>query len=180
MNEMLKAIWPLILLMIGLVIVGVLVRLPRFLRQLKGTERATDGWGPAEFRYSRVDSLLTPGERAFYSVLVDAVDGRFEIMVKVRLADLLEVAEGGPAHRSALNRVMSKHVDMVLCEVGTLRPVLAIELDDRTHLQTSRRERDAVVDNAMKSAGMPLLREPARSRYSVDAVRRSVKSALGL
>ena len=39
--------------------------------------------------------------------------------------------KAGDAHQAAFNRVVAKQLDFLLCERGTSRPVLALELDDR-------------------------------------------------
>ncbi|HEU4760082.1 MAG TPA: DUF2726 domain-containing protein [Dehalococcoidia bacterium] len=115
--------------------------------------------------YRRVDSLLTAAERSFYGVLVSVVDRDVAVFPKVRLADLLWLPRDARDRRAHLNRVVSKHVDFVLCERRTLAPVLVIELDDSSHRARERRRRDAFVDQALRAAGLPLLRVPVRRSY---------------
>jgi very-short-patch-repair endonuclease len=128
--------------------------------------------------------LLTPAERSFFGVLEHALRGRYTIFAKVRMADVLTVRHGVEARQAQLNRIVSKHIDFLLCDPHDLAPVLAIELDDRSHRRTSAQARDAFVDEALAGAGLPLLRVPAGRAYEpaaiLDLVVTSVASATSL
>lgn len=90
--------------------------------------------GPAR---AASESLLTRGEMAFHDPLRDIVEGRFEVHVKPSLADVLGW-RGHPDFRA----IAAMHVDFLLCDRATLRPRLAIELDDATHRRRDRDEAD--------------------------------------
>ena len=90
--------------------------------------------------YSRRPSLLTAGEIRFYRTLVHAVPAGLLLFVKVRLMDVLFVDDGAWKEFGAPASGM--HVDFVLVAVGTLEPVLVIELDDRSHAGDAARKRD--------------------------------------
>ncbi|MDE0856523.1 MAG: DUF2726 domain-containing protein [Nevskia sp.] len=137
------------------------------------------GEGPAP-NYRRKD-FLSKAERSFFGVLQQAVDREGLIFAKVRLADLLTPA-AGPADggwQSAFNRIQSKHVDFILCSLGDLTPKLAIELDDASHRQARRKERDQFLETACQSAGLPLLRVPAHRDYAVRQLREQIAPFLG-
>lgn len=51
-------------------------------------------------------------------------------------------------------------------EAATMKPRLAIELDDSSHQKVSRQERDAFVDEALAAAGLPCLHIPAARSYA--------------
>ena len=73
---------------------------------------------------------------------LDAALGRnYRAFAQVRLAELANPADSANVHlrRRALNAVMAKSVDFVICDVLTLDPVAAIEVDDRSHLLPERR-----------------------------------------
>ena len=55
-----------------------------------------------------------------------------------------------------------------------------VELDDKTHEQPERQERDAFLDAAFEAAGVPLIRFKAQARYDADEVRRGVLRGLAL
>lgn len=132
-------------------------------------QRGAVGAGEEPLPYRRKDWLLSKGERAFYEALCMAVDAKgHRIFCKVRLADLLYMPKGVNKRQSHQNRVQSKHVDFVICSAQELRPLLVIELDDRSHEREDRRQRDAFVDRALAAAGLPVWHVPAAAGYRVE------------
>lgn len=143
--------------------------------------RRKSGTGLALLAYRRRD-FLSRAERAFFGSLQQAVEREGLIFAKVRLADLLTPAAGEASGgwQGAFNRIQAKHVDFVLCSLGDVVPKLAIELDDASHRQAKRRERDQFLDAACQSAGLPLLRIPAHRDHAVQRLREQIAPYLGL
>lgn len=99
-------------------------------------------------------------------MLRTVVDGRMQICPKVGLGDLFFAETGDrQKNRAFTNRIDRKHVDFVLCDPQTLRPLVAVELDDRSHEREDRQKRDALVEGVFAAAGLPLVRVPVRSAY---------------
>lgn len=131
------------------------------------------------FPYGLRDQLLSPTELAFYHTLVSVVQTHAIVCIKVRLADILFVARPHE-HRAAFNRIAQKHIDFLLCESGSLRPLVGIELDDSSHQQPSRRERDDFVNQAFVAARLPLVHVPVQQTYVAARVAEQVMPWLGL
>lgn len=133
------------------------------------------------FPYLRVEEALSPAERSFFGVLRQAVGSEYEILAKVRLADVIRVRDGlSRSHRySAFGRISAKHVDFLLCHRGTFRIAGVIELDDSSHLRDDRRQRDEFVNAALASASVPIVHFAARRTYSATEVRDQVAKAFG-
>lgn len=110
------------------------------------------------------DDFLSPAELSFYHVLESVLPPDAAVAVKVRLGDILFVRQPHQ-NQAARNRINQKHVDFLLCEAATMRPRLAIELDDRSHQKASRQERDVFLEEALAAAGLPCLRVPAARGY---------------
>jgi hypothetical protein len=128
--------------------------------------------------------LFSRAEASFYGVLRQAVGNDFVIMGKVRLADVVEVEGGRRRHgasawQSAFNRVNAKHVDFLLLDGRDLKIRVALELDDSSHGRADRRVRDALVEEVLMEAGVPLVRVRAAAGYNVGEVRRRVMEAAG-
>jgi len=147
--------------------------------RLLGLVPPTAAEPPAEqFPYKAKEALLTRGEIAFFAVLLQAVSDQQLVLSMVRLADVLYIPKGTERWQSHFNRIQSKHLDFVLCDKATLRPLLAIELDDATHRQTKRRQRDDFLNQALASARLPLLRVPAAGSYAVESLREDIEGTL--
>jgi predicted RNA-binding Zn-ribbon protein involved in translation (DUF1610 family) len=127
--------------------------------------------------YRLRDDFLSPAELSYFMVLRSVLGPKAAICTKVRLADLLFVARPHE-NMSYVNRISSKHVDFLICDASTMRPVVAIELDDASHDRNDRRLRDAFVDDALEAAGLPLVRVIPRSQYSYEEVVAQLKPIL--
>lgn len=106
-------------------------------------------------------------------MLQQAVAADYQIFAKVRLADIVRPVHNrrSGAWQSAFNRVSSKHVDFVLCAPANMRVLIVIELDDRTHDRSNRKDRDTLVNSALADACIPLLRISAKPTYSPAQLR---------
>jgi len=112
--------------------------------------------------------LFSNAERAFYSVLEQAVGARYRVFGKVRVADLISIRRDidGKKRQSSFYKIQGNHVDYVLCEPTDMSVVCVIELEDGSHRNAYRAERDQYLDNAFRAASLPLIRFNASHRYS--------------
>lgn len=152
----------------------------RLKKRGKGSPGGRQASEPA---YRRV-GILSPAETAFYHALRAAVGDSLVFFAKVRIADLITPDGAGSRGdwQTAFNRINQKHVDFVLCDPQTLDARLVVELDDASHTPGHRHYRagrDATVDAALTSAGVPILRVRAAGRYDVASLREGIGSKLG-
>jgi len=155
---------------------GLPARLPH---AAQGEERETAG-GEEILPYRRADYLLTQAERVFYDVLCRVVDAqRHRAFCKVRLGDLLWVPKGADKRLSYRNRVRTRHVDFVVCSTDALRPLLVIELDDRSHGPSEQEEPDSFFHRALAAAGLPILHVAARAKFDAAEIAAEIRRAMG-
>lgn len=62
--------------------------------------------------------------------------------------------------------------------VADWRPVLGVELDDRSHEIARVVARDSFVGAVWADAGIPLLRVPAKAGYDASLLRRKVEELI--
>lgn len=158
------------------VMIGVMMLLTTIISRL---QRPASGAKPSAFPYRRKDYLLTRAERCFFDSLQTAVRNSWHVSAKVRLADLFFIVKGTGAWQSHFNRINAKHVDFVLCRPSDMRPMAAIELDDRSHERKDRIARDEFVNDLFKQTGFPLIRIPASNRYDARALRQQIEAQIG-
>ena len=115
--------------------------------------------------YRLRDDFLSPAEFSFYKVLLSLVGARLTIQSKVRLADVFFVARPNE-NVGFFNRIAQKHLDFLVCDSATMKPLFGIELDDSSHKRNDRQERDEFVENVCQVAGLPLLRVPVQREYN--------------
>lgn len=121
-----------------------------------------------DFPYHLRDNFLSAAELSFFDVLRTVVGNRAVLCTKVALGDVFWVKrDDASRHRIYTNKIDRKHVDFLVCDPATMRPLLGIELDDKSHQRQDRQERDAFVDQVFNAAGLPLLHIPAKRGYVV-------------
>lgn len=123
-------------------------------------------------------SLLTQREQITYRTLLRACAGRYQVMAKVRLWDFLHLDSEPAQGREYRTRLACRHVDFLLCDPYTLRPRLAIELDDHSHLSPKGQADDRFKNDLFAAAGLPLLRLDS-PHHSARQLRERVTALLG-
>lgn len=115
--------------------------------------------------YRQRDDFLSASELSFYRVLATALDGSYTICPKVNLADIFYVARPNE-NLSYRNKINQKHVDFLLCDLTTMKPLVGVELDDSSHTRSDRQNRDQFVDGVFEVAGIPILHVTAANGYN--------------
>ncbi len=136
---------------------------------------------PESCPYIKNTALFSPAERSFLGVLEQAVGDEYRIFGKVRVADVASVKSMSNKRNwyQAFNRISAKHFDFLLCAKGDLSITCAVELDDKSHQQHKRQERDAFLVGVCQSISLPLIQIQAQAAYSVAEVRAKIVGALG-
>jgi len=125
-------------------------------------------------------SLFTPAERLFLDCLDSVLSPDIRVFAKVRLADLFNVEKtvDRSAWQSAFNKINGKHVDFILCRSDALSPLLAIELDDKSHAREDRQQRDLFLNELFAASSVPLIRFPVQKTYRSEEIAQRINEAL--
>lgn len=119
------------------------------------------------YPYALRDNFLSPAEHNFYLVLKSAVSELVLVCPKVALGDLFYARSTDPSEfRIYTNKIDRKHVDFLLCDPKTVKPLLGIELDDKSHKRSDRQARDEFIGQVFATAKLPLVRMPVQTSYS--------------
>src|SRR5947209_12049296 len=136
------------------VVGGIVRRISKIAGRARPTISASQAF--AALPYAKKKYFFSAAERSFYEILRRLLPGH-TVFAKVRLADLVGVTKGASSWRSHFNRIDRKHLDFILCD-SDLAPVVAIELDDRSHDDDDRQSRDRFVDQVLESVSLPIVR----------------------
>lgn len=133
-----------------------------------------------EFEYQKIEALFTPAERSFLGTLTLAVNDDIKILGKVRVADVITPKKSSQrAHwQKAFNKISAKHFDFLLCKKDDLSPICAIELNDSSHKNKKRAERDVFLANACHSTGLPLIQITAKATYTLSEIKTAISIGL--
>jgi len=107
----------------------------------------------AKMPYRLRNTVFNGSEQALYVELKKQLGDRYEIFTKVRIIDFVEVPKGSNNYAKWRNKIWAKHVDFLLCDKN-FKPVIAVELDGKSHLKESRVKRDEFVKGVYEKVGV--------------------------
>ena len=128
-----------------------------------------------EYSYTKKSCAMTPSELSFYKTLHEAVNGCV-IIPQAHISMFLDHRVKGQNWKAAFSRINGKSVDFLIC-TNDMKPLIAIELDDSTHDQPDRKNRDEFVNSIIVSANMPLLRFKT-DEWNSDIIKHRITQAL--
>lgn len=119
--------------------------------------------------YKVTGNFLTKTELSFYHTLKLFIGDKAVICPKVGLKDIFFIGKGiGKDYMKFFGKISQKHVDFLLCEAGTMKPICGIELDDSSHTSKKSYERDIFVEKLYKDAKFELVRFSSKSGYNLS------------
>ena len=134
-----------------------------------------------ELPYAKRDDFLSDSELSFYKVIRQAIDERIVICPKVGLKDIFFVKTGDRSNRTTYrNKIDRKHIDFLLCEVETMKPICGIELDDSSHQREDRKHRDRFVNKVFEVSGIQLIRFKNKKSYTLNEIRQQLNDVLNV
>ena len=130
------------------------------------------------YKYTRKDFLISRPEHEFFDILVEILGSKYHIFTQVHLPTILDHKIKGQTWKAAFSHINGKSVDFVICDKSYIKPLLAIELDDKSHDRLGRIERDSEVERMLQEAGMPLLRFGNNGSFDKEEIKRLVLEKL--
>lgn len=132
-----------------------------------------------KFPFESKKYLMTKAEMHFYKTLRNSLETEdIIIMSKVRLWDIFYVSKGTENRKSYENKIRSKHIDFLLCDSNTLSPLVAIELDDKSHNRKDRQKSDEFKNKLFMVTGIGLLRFPVQKEYDSEKIYNKINNFL--
>ncbi len=136
---------------------------------LRGKRRPYFQLRQRAFPYRKRVSVLGRSEAAFFMEMQRQLPQGFYLFPKVRIIDFLDVTDG---RRYSIwkRHIWAKHVDFLICDLN-FNPVVAIEINGKSHLAPDRIARDRFVNNAFQAAQMRLETVEVGSSFALSAQR---------
>ena len=123
-----------------------------------------------ELPYRIRDDFLSNAEYSFYKVLIQIFGSKYTICPKVSLSDIFFVRRPN-INQAYLNKINRKHVDFLVCDSEMMKPIIGIELDDKSHNKQKRLDRDTFVEEVFNAAGLPLGRVRVADSYNINDLK---------
>lgn len=108
--------------------------------------------------YKRKEALLTKSERILYKFLTKHLPNTVDIMVKVRLADIIEVDNSVTTDSKYFYNIACKQIGFLICDKTDLSIICAVEIRDNIKNNIDRHERDKFVKEVLYDCGIRLVR----------------------
>lgn len=130
------------------------------------------------YNYKKKDFLMSRAEHEFFDILVEVVGNQYYVFPQIHLSTILDNKVVGQNWRGAFRHIDEKSVDFVICDKAYIKPILAIELDDKTHEREDRKGRDGEVERILKESGLSLLRFGNNGSFNKEEIKRLILEKL--
>ena len=114
--------------------------------------------------YRLRENFMSTTELALLRALQEMTGRHYVICPKVALNDIFYIVRPNE-NVHFFNKIFRKHVDFLLCEPSTLKPVIGVELVKPVSRHETR-DTDQFMEDLFLSAGLPLVHIPSSERYS--------------
>lgn len=132
---------------------------------------------PTEYQYKLKALIMSHSEFEFFKILLAALQNRYDVFPQIHLDAILDNKIKGQSWFGAFRHINEKSVDFLLCDKKSGKPILAIELDDRSHEREDRIVRDREVERMLNNVGLPLLRVKNNHLFSTEEVTKMIADA---
>ena len=103
----------------------------------------------------------------------------YHVFPQVHLSAILDEKKvKGQNWKAAFRHINGKSVDYVICDKRSIKPLLAVELDDWSHDAQDRRDRDAEVERILQGAGLPIVRFDKRKGLNKEDIKKRIFEAI--
>ncbi|MFT5674741.1 MAG: hypothetical protein ACI808_000665 [Paraglaciecola sp.] len=132
------------------------------------------------FPFKKKNNLFTPVERSFLNLIEEAVGGRYRILCRVKLTDIVAVRQSTDkkTSKNAFTRAGGRNLDFVLCSKQDMTPVMAIDLVHQNGKDGYKSQRDWFTSGSLDAARIPHVRIKVRSGYQAKDIRDCIEARL--
>lgn len=124
-------------------------------------------------KYVKKEYLLTQTELKFYKILKQITDElNLKICPEVALYEIINNID-----YKDFNKIKSKSIDFVITEQN-LKIKMCIELDDYSHKQEKRIERDNFINDLFNQLNIKILRIPVQNFYNIEELKNKIIESL--
>ena len=133
------------------------------------------------FPFSKKSSLFTQVERSYLNMLEQAVKGKYKVMNRVKMADILELKNNVDAKSriAASVKLNAKYLDFVLCDPADMSIVAVVDLVNNNSKAGHKAVPDWFVSGALEASGIPYIRMKIKAGYTAADIQAAIASRLG-
>ncbi len=132
------------------------------------------------YSYLRKRFLMNRNEYKFYKKLESAVGLEYKILPQVHFDELVTPTKDSGKRIFSFRHINQKSIDFVVCDKTTLIPLVAIELDGKSHLQQKTKDNDFEKERILKEVNLPLLRFDNDDDIDIAGIRERIYETVNL
>lgn len=125
-----------------------------------------------KFLYDLKDSLVTGTEMEYLKCIKSVLPKDCLVQAQVNLASFIVRTDG-----ARFQNELYRNVDFLITDLR-YRPLVAIEINDKTHLTQERKERDKKVANICEEAGIPLIKFWTSYGVNPEYIEKKIKETI--
>lgn len=120
------------------------------------------------FLYRLRERLLTQNEQNYYKAILSVLPTGYRVFPQINLAAIIEKSQ-----TSKYRNELFRNLDFLITD-AEYHPRIAIEINDSTHLNADRRERDQRVKNICEEAGISLFSLWSNQGVNTEYIQRRI------
>lgn len=124
------------------------------------------------FLYEVKKTLISKAEQSFYAAIKASIPEGFCVFPQINLASFIARTDDARYHNE-----LFRNVDFLVTD-SEYRPKIVIEINDQTHLNNDRKERDEKVQKICEEAGIPILKLWTNYGANPDYIKRRIDETL--
>ena len=126
----------------------------------------------AAFLYSAKNSILTNTEIKFYNAIKQVLPNDYLIFPQTNLATFIERND-----QSKYRNELFRNTDFLITNAN-YQPLIAIEINDQSHLTPERKSRDEKVKFICEEAGIPLIKLWTNYGVNIEYIQKKISETL--
>ncbi|CAH0525662.1 DUF2726 domain-containing protein [Vibrio hippocampi] len=134
------------------------------------------------YQYKVKGPIMSAQQTAFYNALKEAVGEHGVIVSKVNMSTIITPKQQANKKQwfIANNLIAKSYFDFVVCDPRTMQVRVIIEYDNGDKLHPGKVERQKLIMQVCKSAGIPLIGASVKLSYQVSKLRRLLAAHIDL
>jgi hypothetical protein len=119
-------------------------------------------------------SIMRIDERRIFNILVKYYNEQYYVFPQVRLSDILEVKNDLKDHDNLYREIDHRSIDFVIFDKDNVAPLIAVELNGKSHFQLNRRNRDQKIENLLTKIGVKFLTINVSDNKSESEIKQKI------
>lgn len=125
-----------------------------------------------KYLYDVKSTLISKSEQTFYVAIKASVPAGFCVFPQINLASFINRTDDARYHNE-----LFRNVDFLITD-AEYHPKVIIEINDQTHMNNDRKERDEKVQKICEEAGIPILKLWTSYGANPDYIKRRIDETL--